>query len=82
MMDYEQVMMKNNRCNRCHLAETERNITISTDQLQRNIKMSMEQLQSTARLKKVRRERQKYEEEAAERRRRQMRESGKGEKED
>ena len=75
LMDYEQVMMKNNRCNRCHLAETERNITISTDQLQRNIKMSMEQLQSTARLKKVRRERQKYEEEAAERRRRQMEES-------
>ena len=75
MMDYEQVMMKNNRCTRCHLSETERNITISTDQLQRNIKMSMEQLQSTARLKKVRRERQKYEEEAAERRRRQMEES-------
>ena len=35
-MDYELVMMKNHRCTRCQ----ERNITISTDQLQRNIKMS------------------------------------------
>ena len=68
---YEQVMMKNNRCTR----SLEKSITISTDQLQRNIKMSMEQLLSTARLKKVRRERLKYEEEAAERRRRQMEES-------